>query len=169
MSFGAFYNFFTIYQTDYGVSLELTSWMWAFGVMCEVVLFYFQGPIFKRYGLLGLVQFATFMTSVRWFLLFLFPGSILFAFLSQAFHAFSFALHHTAAFSYLHSVYANRRLAAQFYYGISFGLGGFLGALIAGWLYGPYLYLVASLMAFLGFLACRYLPGQHKVSKINVL
>ncbi|MBE0495586.1 MAG: MFS transporter [Campylobacterales bacterium] len=157
VSFGAFYNFFTIYQTDHGVSLTITSWMWAFGVICEVGLFYFQGPILKRYGLLGLVQFSTLMTAMRWLLLFLFPGSIAIAFFSQAFHAFSFALHHTAAFSYLHTVYANRRLAAQFYYGFSFGLGGFIGALIAGWMYGPYVYLVSALIAFLGFLTCRFL------------
>jgi PPP family 3-phenylpropionic acid transporter len=165
MSFGAFYNFFTIYQTDAGVSLELTSWMWAFGVICEVVLFYFQGIFIRRFELLTLVQFATLMTSIRWLLLFLFPGYIMIAFFSQAFHAFSFALHHSAAFSYLHTIYSNRRLAAQFYYGFSFGLGGFVGALIAGWIYGPYLYLMAAIMALLGFFTCKSYSASTKLRK----
>jgi len=165
MSFGAFYNFFTIYQTDAGVSLELTSWMWAFGVICEVVLFYFQGIFIKRFELLSLVQFATLMTSIRWLLLFLFPGFIVVAFLSQAFHAFSFALHHSAAFSYLHTIYSNRRLAAQFYYGFSFGLGGFVGALIAGWIYGPFLYLGAAFMALFGLFTCKAYSAKTKLRK----
>jgi PPP family 3-phenylpropionic acid transporter len=165
MSFGAFYNFFTIYQTDAGVSLELTSWMWAFGIICEVILFYFQGIFIKRFELLSLIQFATFLTSIRWLLLFLFPGYILVAFFSQAFHAFSFALHHSAAFSYLHTIYSNRRLAAQFYYGFSFGLGGFVGALIAGWIYGPYLYLGAAFMALAGFFTCKGYSAKTKLRK----
>lgn len=155
VSFGAFYNFFTIYETDHGISLETTSWLWAFGVICEIVLFYFQGPLLKRFSMLSLVKFATLMTSIRWMLLFLFPESLFISYFSQSFHAFSFALHHTAAFSYLHAVYQNKKLAAQFYYGISFGLGGFLGALISGWTYGPYLYLGSALIAFTAFLVCK--------------
>lgn len=155
VSFGAFYNFFTIYETEHGISLETTSWLWAFGVICEIVLFYFQGPILQRFSMLGLVKFATLMTSIRWMLLFLFPESLFISFFSQSFHAFSFALHHTAAFSYLHTIYQNKKLAAQFYYGISFGLGGFAGALISGWMYGPYLYLGSALIAFSAFLVCK--------------
>jgi PPP family 3-phenylpropionic acid transporter len=165
MSFGAFYNFFTIYQTDAGISLELTSWMWAFGVICEILLFYFQGYFIKRYELLDLIEFSTLMTSIRWFLLFAFPGYIFIAFFAQAFHAFSFALHHSAAFSYLHTIYSNRRLAAQFYYGISFGLGGFMGALISGWIYGPYLYLGASFMALFGLFTCKAYSARIKLRK----
>lgn len=155
VSFGAFYNFFTIYETAHGISLETTSWLWAFGVICEIVLFYYQAPLLRRFDMLTLVKFATLMTSIRWLLLFLFPGSLFISFFSQSFHAFSFALHHTAAFSYLHSLYTNKKLAAQFYYGLSFGLGGFAGALIAGWAYGPYLYLSSAFIAFLAFLVCK--------------
>ena len=155
VSFGAFYNFFTIYETAHGISLEMTSWLWAFGVICEIILFYFQAPLLKRFNLLNLVKFATLMTTVRWLLLFIFPESLFISFFSQSFHAFSFALHHTAAFSYLHTIYTNKRLAAQFYYGLSFGLGGFAGALIAGWAYGPYLYLCSAFIAFIAFLTCK--------------
>ncbi len=168
MSFGAFYNFFTIYQTDAGVSLEITGWMWAFGVICEIILFYFQGIFLSRFGLLSLVQFSSFMTSIRWLLLFLFPGFIFVAFFSQAFHAFSFALHHSAAFSYLQATYKNRSLAAQFYYGISFGLGAFVGALLAGWLYGPYLYLGASIVAFVGAVFTKGSLSKNEIAKMNI-
>jgi PPP family 3-phenylpropionic acid transporter len=68
--------------------------------------------------------------------LFLFPESLTVSFITQSLHAISFALHHTVAISFLYSVYQNRKLAAQFYYGFSFGLGGFVGALLAGYFYG---------------------------------
>jgi len=29
VGFGGFYNFFTIYETSHGISLEMTSWMWS--------------------------------------------------------------------------------------------------------------------------------------------
>ena len=152
ISFGPFYNFFTIYETQRGISLETVSYLWAFGVICEVLLFYFQAPLLKL-NLLKILKFAVFTTVIRWLLLFLFPDSLSVSFLSQSLHAITFALHHTVAISFLYSTYQNRKLAAQFYYGFSFGLGGFIGALLAGYFYGDYLYLYAASMAFLSFLA----------------
>lgn len=149
VSFGGFYNFFTIYETAHGISLEVTSYLWAFGVMCEIVLFYFQAPLLRRFSLLSLVKLGVFATVFRWFLLFLFPSSLFISYATQSLHAFSFALHHTAALSLLYSLYAHKKLAAQFYYGFSFGLGGFAGALLAGYFYGEYLYLYASFIALL--------------------
>jgi PPP family 3-phenylpropionic acid transporter len=152
ISFGAFYNFFTIYETNHGISLEMTSYLWAFGVICEILFFYFQAPLL-RFDLLKILQFSVLLVVIRWLLLFLFPSSIYISFFSQSFHAITFALHHTAAISLLYNIYQNRKLAAQFYYGFSFGLGGFIGAILAGYFYGPYLYLYASGMALLSFIA----------------
>lgn len=151
VSFGAFYNFFTIYETSHGISLETTSYLWAFGVICEIALFYFQAPLFRLFSLITLVKIGVGVTLVRWFMLFAFADSLFVSYLSQSLHAFSFALHHTAALSLLYTLYDNKKLAAQFYYGVSFGLGGFVGALLAGYFYGPYLYLYASSIAALAF------------------
>jgi len=151
VSFGAFYNFFTIYETSHGISLTSTSYLWAFGVLCEIALFYFQSSLLSRFKLLNLIKVGVLAAALRWFLLFLFPSSLFIAYATQSLHAFSFALHHTAALSLLYSLYQHKKLAAQFYYGLSFGLGGFVGALIAGNFYGEYLYLYASFIALLSF------------------
>lgn len=161
MSFGAFYNFFTIYETEHGISLEMTSYLWAFGVICEIVLFYFQASFLRRFSLLSLVKLGAILTAFRWFLLFAFPSSLLISYASQSLHAFSFALHHTSALSLLYTFYTHKKLAAQFYYGISFGLGGFVGAFVAGYFYGPYLYLYASVVAFCSFISLRYLEVRE--------
>jgi PPP family 3-phenylpropionic acid transporter len=134
VSFGPFYNFFTIYTTDNGVSLDMTVWLWSFGVLAEIMMFYFQGPLLRT-NLSRVLQITAFFTAVRWIIVALFPNNLTLLFLSQSLHALSFALFHTAAITILFSLYHSKRLAQQFFFGISYGLGGFLGALSAGVLY----------------------------------
>ena len=151
VGFGGFYNFFTIYETSHGVSLEMTSWMWSFGVICEVVMLYFQGPLLQR-NLLNILKFATFITAIRWMMLYLFSDSISLTFASQSLHAVSFALYHTAAITYVFSLYTQKKLAQQFFLGIAFGLGGSVGALLSGQIYGENMFLVESLITFTSFM-----------------
>ena len=151
VGFGGFYNFFTIYETAHGISLEMTSWMWSFGVFCEIFMLYFQGPLLQR-NLLNILQFATLVTAFRWFILYLYPESTLITFATQSLHAVSFALYHTAAITYVFSLYTQKKLAQQFFLGIAFGLGGSVGAILSGKIYGEYLFLVESFITFLAFL-----------------
>ena len=151
VGFGGFYNFFTIYETAHGISLEMTSWMWSFGVFCEIFMLYFQGPLLQR-NLLNILQFATLVTAFRWFILYLYPESALITFATQSLHAVSFALYHTAAITYVFSLYTQKKLAQQFFLGIAFGLGGSVGAILSGKIYGEYLFLVESFITFLAFL-----------------
>ncbi len=165
MSFGFFYNFFTIYETDHGISLQTVSYLWTFSIICEITLFYFQATLFKRIELLSLIKLAIFLTIIRWLLLYLYPNSLGIAYLSQSLHAFGFALHHTAAISFLYLTYQNKKLSSQFYYGLSFGLGGFIGALLSGYLYGDKLFLyaafIASLSLFFLFFQKPTVPKQN--------
>lgn len=74
-------------------------------------------------------------------------------YISQGIHAFSFALFHSSVLMYLYSLYDNKKLAQQFMFGVAYGLGGFLGSLIAGYLYGENLFLYCSIFAFFAFLS----------------
>lgn len=134
VSFGPFYNFFTIYTTDHGVSLNLTVWLWSFGVLAEIMMFYFQGPLLRT-NLSRVLQITAFFTAVRWIIVAFFPNNLTLLFLSQSLHALSFALFHTVSITILFSLYRSKRLAQQFFFGVSYGLGGFIGALGAGVLY----------------------------------
>ena len=160
VGFGGFYNFFTIYETSHGISLEMTSWMWSFGVVCEVVMLYFQGPLLQK-NLLNIIQFATLVTAARWMILYLYPDSITLTFTSQSLHAVSFALYHTASITYVFSLYAQKKLAQQFFLGIAFGLGGSVGAILSGQLYGEYLFLVEAGITFLAF-SVLLIHQKHK-------
>lgn len=134
VSFGPFYNFFTIYVTDHGLSLDTTVWLWSFGVIAEIVMFYFQGALLRR-NLYVILWATAFITAFRWLVVALFPNSLALLAISQSLHAFSFALFHTASISTLFALYSARRLSQQFFFGVSYGLGGFVGALGAGLLY----------------------------------
>ncbi|MDD2400026.1 MAG: MFS transporter [Sulfurovum sp.] len=163
VGFGGFYNFFTIYETAHGVSLEMTSWMWSFGVICEIVMLYFQGPLLQR-NLLHILQFATLVTALRWLMLYLFADSVILTFASQSLHAISFALYHTAAITYVFSLYTQKKLAQQFFLGIAFGLGGSVGAILAGKIYGEYLFLIESFITFMAFLVLWI----HQKRKVHI-
>jgi PPP family 3-phenylpropionic acid transporter len=153
ISFGPFYNFFTIYETDHGVSLDMTIYLWSFGVIIEVVMFYFQGPLLRK-NLLHLIQFTAIATALRWFLVYLYPDNLSVLFAAQSLHSLSFALFHTAAISYLFTLYHDKKLAQQFFFGIAYGLGGFIGAFTSGYIYEfwpEYLFLFATVISLMTF------------------
>jgi PPP family 3-phenylpropionic acid transporter len=164
MSFGGFYQFFTIYELEMGLSMQIISFMWAFGVLCEIAMLYFQGPLLQK-NLLMLLKITVALTSIRWFLLYLYPDSVSVVFATQAIHAFSFALYHTAAISYVYILYKDKKLAQQFFLGIAFGLGAFAGSVAAGIAYGEKLFLFEAVVALLAF-AVLFLQ-QRFVIKYN--
>lgn len=170
VSFGAFYNFFTIYETDYGISLDMTIYLWTFGVIVEIFMLFFQGKFLKN-NLLLILQITTFATAFRWLLLFLFPQNLIILFLSQTIHALSFALFHSASITYLFHLYKHKSLAQQFFSGITYGFGAFMGALIAGYvyeLYPEYLFLSASFIALGAFWFLRLFSKEHAHRKLVV-
>ena len=154
MSFGAFYNFFTIYETDHGISLDMTIYLWTFGVLIEILMLFFQGR-FLKFNLVLLLQITTLSAVLRWFLVYLYPTNLEVLFFTQSLHALSFALFYSAAISYLYQLYKNKVLAQQFFSGLSHGLGGFIGALGFGYLYEYFpqsIFLVAALIALIAFI-----------------
>jgi len=156
VSFGAFYNFFTLYETSYGISLEMTINLWVFGVLVEIVMLYVQGR-FLHINLVTLLQITLAATVVRWSILYLFPTNLVLLFFSQSLHALSFALFYSAAIMYLHQIYANKVLAQQFFSGITFGLGGLVGAVMFGYIYEYDKTLTFLVAAFVVFVALVFM------------
>jgi PPP family 3-phenylpropionic acid transporter len=155
VSFGSFYNFFTIYETANGMSLETVSYLWSFGVICEIIMLYFQGPLLRK-NLLLIIKFSILITSFRWLLLYVFPQSVSVAYFTQSIHAISFGLYHSAVIIYLYSLYSNKKLAQQFMFGVAYGLGGFVGALLSGYAYGEFLFLYSSIIAFISYVSLHF-------------
>jgi len=152
ISFGGFYNFFTIYLINHGINKQYVGWLWGVGVIAEIVVFLIGHKFLHKLNPLKWIKISIFLTSIRWLILYLFPNYIILITLSQLIHAFSFAIFHTSALLYINKNYLNKTLAQQFYAGIGYGLAAFLGSIISGFLYGNYLFLYESLIAMFGFL-----------------
>ena len=108
--------------------------------------------LFLKNNLLTIVKFCVTITTLRWILLYLYPDSLGVTFLTQSIHAFSFGLYHSSVIIYLYSLYENKKLTQQFMYGVAYGLGGFIGALIAGAVYGEYLFLYSALFSLISLI-----------------
>ncbi len=169
VSFGAFYNFFTIYELDNNIAISTTVYLWSVAIVAEIVLFYFQAPLLRR-KLILLLQFAALVTVLRWLIVWFFPQSVAMLFVSQMMHAVSFALFHTASIAYLFTIYRDRKLAQQFFVGVSYGLGAFIGAFGSGYVYEYYpqqLFLVAAFVALLAFVALVVYDKGDKKSLVS--
>ena len=175
VGFGAFYNFFTIYVSSYDIgiaslnisSLDMTVYLWSFGVICEIVMLYFQAPLLKN-SLLKVIEFSIGITVLRWTILAIFPDNLILLFISQSIHAFSFALYHSATIIYLHHLYKDKKLSQQFFAGIAYGLGGFVGSFGSGFIYeysSRGLYLAAALITFSSLMFLWMESGRSFMSK----
>jgi PPP family 3-phenylpropionic acid transporter len=164
IAFGAYYNFFTIFASFHGFSNGDISFFWTLGVLCEIIMLLLQGSLF-RFSLKSLIITATLLTSVRWIAIDLFPENITIIYLAQSLHSVGFALYHTATIALLFELYPNKRVAQQYYYGISFGLGGFLGAIIFGKIYGENIFLYASILTFISALVMFWHVKKEELSR----
>lgn len=155
VAFMPFYNFFTIYETRLGISLDVTIYLWIVGVLFEIVMMYFQGGLFKRFTLIDMLIFTTAITVVRWLMIHFFGDTITVLYASQSLHAFSFALYHSVAIRLLFELYTQRKVAQQFFFGISYGGGAFVGSILAGFVYQfdpNIVFLYAAFITFLAFI-----------------
>lgn len=153
VSFGGFYSFFTLYEQDMGFSQENIGYLWTVGVIAEILMFAFGVRLIQKIRLTNLISLSLLLTSIRWFVLDFFSSSLFVSFVSQGLHAFSFALFHWACISYVNHLYPNQKaLAQQFYIGIGYGLGAFLGSILAGAVYGQNLFFWMGVICLIAFI-----------------
>lgn len=156
LSFGAFYGFFTIFESEHGIKMQDITYLWSIGVLAEVAMFAFQGRLIKNMRPLFIIKFSIITLIARWLLLDLFPGNFWVALIAQTTHAINFALFTTAAFLFIFSRYENKKQAQMYFYGFSYGMGGFLGGLISGAVYGANIFLYSALFALIAFISLHF-------------
>lgn len=130
------YVFYSIYLADLGYNKFQIGLFWALGVFAEVIFFYFQSKVLSRLAPEIVLQVAFGMGVVRFILIAFFPLTWVLI-LAQVMHAGTFAAHHSAATKLLQRWFTGplqargQALMAT----VSYGLGGTLGGLCAGWLW----------------------------------
>jgi PPP family 3-phenylpropionic acid transporter len=119
-----------------GIAESTIGWLWAIGVIAEVVLFAFGERVVARVGSAGLLACAGIGGMLRWSLLAEVHAAVpLFGL--QILHAASFAAMHLGAMSWIRSTFAGAELhrATALYVAVAGGLALGLGMPLAGVLY----------------------------------
>lgn len=132
----ALYVFYSLYLSDLGYDKFQIGLFWALGVAAEVIFFYFQSKVLSRLDAEVVLQAAFGIGVIRFILIAFLPiTSVLIV--AQLMHAGTFAAHHSAATKLLQRWFngpvqaKGQALMAT----ISYGLGGTLGGLCAGWIW----------------------------------
>ncbi len=131
---GAMYFFLSIHLADNGYSKGVIGWLWSLGVLAEILVFLLMPRIARRWSYRAILCF-TFVAAVLRFLLLGWATDHLAALLfAQALHGLTFGAYHAAAIALINQWFTGRNQAhGQALYGsVSFGAGGMVGGLLAG-------------------------------------
>jgi PPP family 3-phenylpropionic acid transporter len=134
---GALYTYLSLYLAQLGYSKTAIGFFWVVGVVVEIVFFYTQGRLFRRYGAFALLNAAFLLAALRFFLIAEFAHWWLLLFIAQTLHAASFAVHHSASILTVQQWFPGAAAARgqALYVSIGYGVGGTAGSLIAAWLW----------------------------------
>jgi PPP family 3-phenylpropionic acid transporter len=170
-SHSALYVFYSLYLSQLGYSKTVIGLMWSLGVVAEIVFFFYQAPIFRRFGVQRMMMVSLFAAVVRFCAIGLFARSLLWLLFAQLLHAATFGVHHSASVATLQRWFSGPLQARgqAIYTSISYGLGGTLGGLILSvfWdeLGARAMYFVAAALAMCGVAAAalsyRWQPHQE--------
>lgn len=159
---GPYYAFFTIYMEQHGVASGAVGLLWALGVVAEVGVFLVMYRWLPRFGAGTLLALALALATLRWLIIAAVPEHIGLILAAQTLHAASFGVVHAAAIHLVHRMFTGRNQGRgqALYSSVSFGAGGALGSLMAGYLWegfgGSASYLGAAAAAGLGTLVAVF-------------
>lgn len=131
-----FYAFGTLHLQRQGVSPAWIGILWAIGVVCEIALFSYSGPIVKRLGAVRMLQVGALAGAIRWPLMALDPHLALLLPL-QALHGLTFGATHLGAIHFMSAALPPSHAGtAQGLFSTSTGAAMGLTLIAAGPLYG---------------------------------
>lgn len=140
ISFGPYYTFFSLYLEHHAYRPSALGAYWAIAVAVEIAMFSASARLFARWDATHVLIIALVSATLRWWVTALFPENVTLMVLAQLTHALNFAAFFAACMQLLVRYFPGRLNghAQGLYYGFSSGIGGVLGALLAGslWSFG---------------------------------
>jgi PPP family 3-phenylpropionic acid transporter len=155
------YVYYSLYLSDMGYSKSVIGLMWSLGVIAEILFFFYQAPLFRRFGVRKLMLFSLGIAVIRFLMIGWGAQSLAILLVAQVLHAATFGVHHSASVATLQRWFAGPLQARgqALYISISYGLGGTVGGLLlsACWdTFGArWVYVLAAIMSFLGLIAAQ--------------
>ena len=155
---GALYVFYSIHLTEHDYNKTAVGLLWTLGVVAEILLFMWMPRLLRRYSLRAIL-IASYAAAVVRFLLIGWGVTILpLALIAQVMHGLTFGTYHAASISAVNQWFPGQAQARgqALYSSLSFGAGGLLGGLLAGWTWdnagAEWTYSLSSLFALIGLL-----------------
>lgn len=136
-SHGPYYVFFTIYLENHGYTRSVIGLYWALGVLAEIIVFMVVAKWLPRFGAKNLMLWVALLTALRWLITANFVEYHIAIFFAQLLHAASFGVFHAVAIYLIHQCFPGKLQGRgqAMYSSLSFGAGGAVGALYAGYVW----------------------------------
>ena len=156
-SHGVLYNFYSIYLKDHGYSSGTIGWLWAVGVICEILIFMAMPKILRRYSLKAILLMSLFLGVIRFILIGASPDHLYLLFIAQMFHAATFGSFHAASIEVIAYYFKgrNQTRGQAIYNSVAYGIGGTIGGLGGGYLIqylgGQLGFMIAAISPLIGF------------------
>jgi len=171
VSHGPYYSFYSIFMEARGYSKISIGWLWALGVIAEILIFMVMHRLMDRFSARTLLTLSLVLGAIRWVLTSAYPDHLWVVLLTQLFHAATFGVFHAVAIHWVqhHFTPSASGQAQAFYSALSFGAGGAVGSYIAGIMWedfgGESSFYLASIACVLGaLLALIKLPKPAESS-----
>jgi PPP family 3-phenylpropionic acid transporter len=132
---GALYGFFSLYAEAAGYRKSLIGALWTLGVVAEIGVFLAWPRLASRFSLRALLIASFACAAVRFAAIGWGVQVLALLVIAQLLHAATFGVYHAAAVSSVHRLFpAGLQASGQsLYSSLSYGLGGGVGTLAAGW------------------------------------
>ncbi|MCG2584628.1 MFS transporter [Massilia sp. TS11] len=163
------YAYYSLFLEVHGYSKTVIGMMWSLGVLCEIVFFNFQAPVFGRFGAARVMQAALLVGCLRFALIGAAAEFSAVLVAMQCLHALTFAAHHSASIVTLQRWFSGPLLARgqALFISLAYGVGGSIGglAMAAAWKqFGPSsVYYLAALFALGAWWWARRATAPHPV------
>lgn len=154
------YVFYSLYLEKLGFHKTTIGLFWMLGVGAEVIYFFYQKFVFDQFPIKKILSYSFIIGVIRFTTIAYIPAfwPLLIA---QILHAFTFAAHHSASVRLMQDWFkgATQARGQALYTSISYGLGGTIGGLCAGWIWenlGPnHAFGMSALACLLAYVSIR--------------
>ncbi len=169
-----YYVFYSMFLKHYQYSASYTGLLWTCGVLAEIVLFLYMKKLLKHISLRRLLLSSLLLSVLRWMLIAEYADNMAILFAAQLLHAATFGGTHVAAMHLIYNYFGERHQGKgqALYTSLSFGLGGVLGSLYAGYCWESqspeFVYLVAAFCCALALLIAYLWVGRENTQKQGV-
>jgi PPP family 3-phenylpropionic acid transporter len=139
VSHGIYYAFYSIMLNHAGYNASDIGLLWTVGVVAEIVLFWYFSRWLSLLSFRGWLLLATLLAVVRWLMIAAFEDVWWLLVIAQLLHAATFGIFHSTVVQWLHRAFESHQAQGQaLYSSITYGIGGVIGSLLAGyaWVWG---------------------------------